>query len=412
MALGWRQITAQFGAPQLRRRRAARARCASARSATASSAAWSSATPRTWTWCSCTTRAASARRPRGAQADRQPAVLRAPGAAHRAPAHHALRRRPALRGRRAAAPERQGRPAGHQHRGVRRVPARGSLDLGAPGAAARARRGRRGRSCARASRPCASRCCATTCGASACARRCATCASACGASCRKGDATQLRHQAGRRRHRRHRVPGAVLGAALGRDYPPVALFSDTIRQLESVASADLVPQASVDVLTGAYRAYRARTHRLSLDGAPPIVPASEFRGTRAAVTGALGCHDERWRVSGAGIIAASSPPADESHGRDGQAADTAERAEPVRGRPPRTCRCPARCRRCTCGTRTRGCTCRSRTPAGPSAPTAAPSTRCGAEPLRSLTPRRRRSGPAAAPGPRAAAPAARPSAAG
>src|SRR5262249_55180636 len=68
------------------------------------------------------------------------------------------------------------------------------------------------------------------------------------------------------------------------DYPPVALFSDTIRQLESVASADLVPQASVDVLTGAYRAYRARTHHLSLDGLPPIVAAEEFRDTRAGVT--------------------------------------------------------------------------------------------------------------------------------
>jgi len=67
------------------------------------------------------------------------------------------------------------------------------------------------------------------------------------------------------------------------DYPPVALYSDTIRQLESVASADLVPQASVDVLTGAYRAYRARTHHLSLDGVPPIVPAPEFGAARAAV---------------------------------------------------------------------------------------------------------------------------------
>src|SRR5262249_52884795 len=38
-----------------------------------------------------------------------------------------------------------------------------------------------------------------------------------------------------------------------RDRPPVAMFSDTIRQLESVASADLVPQATVDVLTSAYR---------------------------------------------------------------------------------------------------------------------------------------------------------------
>jgi glutamate-ammonia-ligase adenylyltransferase len=61
------------------------------------------------------------------------------------------------------------------------------------------------------------------------------------------------------------------------------MFSDTIRQLESVASANLVPQASVDLLTQAYRAYRAGTHRLSLEGTAPIVPAAEFRDTRAAV---------------------------------------------------------------------------------------------------------------------------------
>ena len=86
---------------------------------------------------------------------RQPGVLRAPGAAHRAPADRAFGRRAALRGRRAAAPERQGRLARHQHRRLRRVPARGGVDLGAPGAAARARGGRRRRSCARASRRCA-----------------------------------------------------------------------------------------------------------------------------------------------------------------------------------------------------------------------------------------------------------------
>jgi glutamate-ammonia-ligase adenylyltransferase len=69
-----------------------------------------------------------------------------------------------------------------------------------------------------------------------------------------------------------------------REYPPVVMFSDTIRQLESVASADLVPQASVDVLTAAYRAYRARIHRLSLDAAPAIVPAADFADMRVAVT--------------------------------------------------------------------------------------------------------------------------------
>jgi [glutamine synthetase] adenylyltransferase / [glutamine synthetase]-adenylyl-L-tyrosine phosphorylase len=69
-----------------------------------------------------------------------------------------------------------------------------------------------------------------------------------------------------------------------KDYPPVALFSDTIRQLESVASANLVPQATVDTLTGAYRIFRSRTHHLSLEGAEPILPASAFIAERAAVT--------------------------------------------------------------------------------------------------------------------------------
>jgi len=69
-----------------------------------------------------------------------------------------------------------------------------------------------------------------------------------------------------------------------KDYPPVALFSDTIRQLESVASADLVPQTTVDVLTGAYRAFRGRSHHLSLAGAPALVPDAEFVAERAAVT--------------------------------------------------------------------------------------------------------------------------------
>jgi len=69
-----------------------------------------------------------------------------------------------------------------------------------------------------------------------------------------------------------------------KEKPPVAMFSDTIRQLESVASADLVPQATVDVLTGAYRAYRTRSHHLSLEAREPIVPATEFVETRAAVT--------------------------------------------------------------------------------------------------------------------------------
>ncbi|MGC1458866.1 MAG: bifunctional [glutamate--ammonia ligase]-adenylyl-L-tyrosine phosphorylase/[glutamate--ammonia-ligase] adenylyltransferase [Steroidobacteraceae bacterium] len=67
-------------------------------------------------------------------------------------------------------------------------------------------------------------------------------------------------------------------------YPPLVMFSDTIRQLESVASADLVPQSRVDTLTRAYRAYRERTHRMSLEGGANVVPADQFVAERAAVT--------------------------------------------------------------------------------------------------------------------------------
>jgi len=70
-----------------------------------------------------------------------------------------------------------------------------------------------------------------------------------------------------------------------KDHPPVAMYSDTIRQLESVASADLVLQETVDRLTAAYRAYRVRTHHLSLEGREPIVSAAEFTSDRAAVSG-------------------------------------------------------------------------------------------------------------------------------
>ena len=66
-------------------------------------------------------------------------------------------------------------------------------------------------------------------------------------------------------------------------YPAVVMFADTIRQLESVASAALVPQADVDVLTRAYRAYRATAHHLALAGQPALTPPEEFAPLRADV---------------------------------------------------------------------------------------------------------------------------------
>ncbi|MFI4895283.1 MAG: bifunctional [glutamate--ammonia ligase]-adenylyl-L-tyrosine phosphorylase/[glutamate--ammonia-ligase] adenylyltransferase [Steroidobacterales bacterium] len=67
------------------------------------------------------------------------------------------------------------------------------------------------------------------------------------------------------------------------DYPPVAFYADTIRQLESVASADLVPQGQVDVLTGIYRAYRTQMHHRALEGQGGVVAAAPFVAERAAV---------------------------------------------------------------------------------------------------------------------------------
>lgn len=66
-------------------------------------------------------------------------------------------------------------------------------------------------------------------------------------------------------------------------YPEIVMFSDNIRQLESLASGDLVPQATVDFLVDTYRKYRHRLHRLSLDGARNIVKADEFVEERRGV---------------------------------------------------------------------------------------------------------------------------------
>lgn len=68
-----------------------------------------------------------------------------------------------------------------------------------------------------------------------------------------------------------------------RAHPPVAWFSDTIRQLESVASADLVPQSTVDVLVAAYQTYRSLGHHRSLENQPAIVPQEAVEAQREAV---------------------------------------------------------------------------------------------------------------------------------
>lgn len=66
-------------------------------------------------------------------------------------------------------------------------------------------------------------------------------------------------------------------------YPEIVIFSDNIRQLESLESANLVPQPRVDFLVETYRKYRQRLHRLTLDGAKNVVSAAEFVDERRGV---------------------------------------------------------------------------------------------------------------------------------
>ncbi|HMA10401.1 MAG TPA: bifunctional [glutamate--ammonia ligase]-adenylyl-L-tyrosine phosphorylase/[glutamate--ammonia-ligase] adenylyltransferase, partial [Steroidobacteraceae bacterium] len=67
------------------------------------------------------------------------------------------------------------------------------------------------------------------------------------------------------------------------EFPPVVHFSDTIRQLESVASAALVPQVEVDQLVAAYQRYRQAAHRRSLEGQSGVVDAAQFTAEREQV---------------------------------------------------------------------------------------------------------------------------------
>ena len=72
------------------------------------------------------------------------------------------------------------------------------------------------------------------------------------------------------------------------EYPPIILFTDNIRQLESLASGNIIPQSDVDFLTSTYRLYRARMHHLSLAGDEGVIDDSEFIEERRRVV-------EMWR---------------------------------------------------------------------------------------------------------------------
>jgi glutamate-ammonia-ligase adenylyltransferase len=66
-------------------------------------------------------------------------------------------------------------------------------------------------------------------------------------------------------------------------HPDLLEFTDNIRQLEGLARNGILTPADAGLLADAYRAYRARLHRLTLRGLPALVPDHEFAELRAGV---------------------------------------------------------------------------------------------------------------------------------
>jgi glutamate-ammonia-ligase adenylyltransferase len=66
-------------------------------------------------------------------------------------------------------------------------------------------------------------------------------------------------------------------------HPEIVIFSDNIRQLESLASGNLVPQARVDFLVNTYRRYREHLHHLALNDAGDVVDDTLFVEERRGV---------------------------------------------------------------------------------------------------------------------------------
>ncbi len=67
------------------------------------------------------------------------------------------------------------------------------------------------------------------------------------------------------------------------DHPQLFEYTDNIRILEAAGRAGILAGADVRLLMDAYRAYRARVHRLALQDQPAVVPPGEFAELRQRV---------------------------------------------------------------------------------------------------------------------------------
>jgi glutamate-ammonia-ligase adenylyltransferase len=69
-----------------------------------------------------------------------------------------------------------------------------------------------------------------------------------------------------------------------RDNPAVIFYPVNIRQMGTLSAAGYLSEVDVSQLQEYYRTFRARQHRLSLDGLPPLIDASEFSAEREFVS--------------------------------------------------------------------------------------------------------------------------------
>ena len=66
--------------------------------------------------------------------------------------------------------------------------------------------------------------------------------------------------------------------------PELAKYSDNVRLLEGLAGAGLIASPDAELLTEAYKAYRARVHELTLQEESTVVGEHEFAEYRQRVT--------------------------------------------------------------------------------------------------------------------------------
>ena len=72
--------------------------------------------------------------------------------------------------------------------------------------------------------------------------------------------------------------------AFAHDYPELRTWTDNIRLLMVMAAVGVMAAGQVDILTEAYKTYRGRLHRLTLDEQPGLVSDHDYPELRTAVS--------------------------------------------------------------------------------------------------------------------------------